>query len=266
MNFEKSILKYKNKLMYFNYSSNTIRDYSHYWEKFLISINKYEQHLTSKDLESYLLNFSFSSISQQNQIINALKFGWEKALNKKYNKIDFQRPRKEKKLPQIIDKQLLLNSISNIKNLKHKSILSIGYSVGLRVSEVCNLKISDIDSKRMLITIKEGKGKKDRYVPLTLNVLNLLREYYKEYYPKEYLFNGRNSLKYSQVSCNKLVKKYIGNNHHFHQLRHAAFTHLSEQGVDIHHIQKLAGHNSPKTTEIYLHLSKESLQNLPLAL
>ena len=191
MNFEKSILKYKNKLMYFNYSSNTIRDYSHYWEKFLISINKYEQHLTSKDLESYLLNFSFSSISQQNQIINALKFGWEKALNKKYNKIDFQRPRKEKKLPKVIEKQYALDCYNSISNLKHKCIIGLGLGCGLRVSEVINLKPEHIDSKRMIINIINAKGRKDRIVPLSYDLLKLLRNYFKKINQIITFYNGQ---------------------------------------------------------------------------
>jgi integrase/recombinase XerD len=170
-----------------------------------------------------------------------------------------------KKLPRIIDKQHLLDSIEAIQNIKHKTILSLAASVGLRVSEVVNLKLSDIDSERMIITIRSGKGRKDRIVPLSENVLILLRDYYKEYKPKEYLFNGQNRL-YSTTSCNKLVKKYIGKDLHFHLLRHFAFTNLLEQGTDLRIIQKLAGHNSVKTTEIYTHVSRNLLQNLPLAI
>jgi len=257
---------YIQKLKYFNYSSKTVGMYSHYFEKFLQTINKYPQHLTSKDFSKYLVNYQYSSVSQQNQIINAIKFGYEKVLNKKYNKIDFKRPRKEKVLPKIIDKNYILEIINNIYNLKHKAIISLGYSVGLRVSEVINLKINDIDSKRMIITIRQSKGRNDRIVPLTENLLNLLREYYKKYKPKEYLFNGQNSLKYSYTSCNKIVKKYLGNQYHFHLLRHSCFTNLTEQGVDIHAIQKLAGHKSSKTTEIYTQVSTNVLHKLPLVI
>ncbi len=158
--------KLKTKLTYFNYSKKTIEMYSHYLIKFLESINKYPQHLTSDDFQSYLNTYNFTSISQQNQIINSIKFYYEKVLNKKYNKIDFQRPRTEKHLPQIIDKEFLLDKISKITNIKHKSIISLAFSVGLRVSEVINLKIVDIDSKRMIININQAKGKKDRIVPI----------------------------------------------------------------------------------------------------
>lgn len=262
-----SFLKiYEQKLKYFNYSKRTVEMYCHYFEKFLQSVNKYPQHLVSTDFKNYLISYKFSSISQQNQIINAIKFGYEKVLNKKYDKVDFERPRKEKHLPKIIDKTFLLSKISNIKNLKHKAILSLAYSVGLRVSEVINLKIIDIDSKRMIINVRQAKGNKDRIVPLSQNVLELLREYYKQEKPKEYLFNGQFDLQYSATSCNQLVKQYLGKEYHFHLLRHSCATSLLESGTDLRLIQNLLGHSSSKTTEIYTHVSTQSLQkiNLPI--
>jgi site-specific recombinase XerD len=118
----------------------------------------------------------------------------------------------------------------------------------------------------MIINIKNGKGKKDRIVPLSPNILELLRNYFKEYKPKEYLFNGQNSLKYSSTSCNQIVKKYLGNKYHFHLLRHSCFTSLLECGTDLRIIQNLAGHSSSKTTEIYTHVSTNLLNkiNLPI--
>lgn len=256
----------KQKLNYFNYSQNTIEIYLHYIRKFLEEVNKYPQHFVSSDFQNYLDNFSFTSISQQNQVINSIKFLYEKVLDKKYIKVVFQRPRKEKRLPQIIEKEFLLEKISNITNLKHKAILSLAFSVGLRVSEVINLKISDIDSSRMIININQAKGKKDRIVPLSENILILLRKYYILYKPKEYLFNGQTSIKYSATSCNKIVKNYLGDEYHFHLLRHSCFTSLLENGTDLRIIQKLAGHQSSKTTEIYTHVSTALLNkiNLPI--
>ena len=136
----------------------------------------------------------------------------------------------------------------------------------MRVSEIINLKLTNIDSKRMIIHIENAKGKKDRIVPLSKQILNLLRIYFKNYKPKEYLFNGQNKLKYSTTSCNQIVKKYLGQNYHFHMLRHSCFTSLVENGTDIRIIQKLAGHNSIKTTEIYTHISTKILSsiNLPI--
>jgi integrase len=216
MKFDELLKQYSNKIEYFKYSKRTKEMYIHYTSKFLIKVNKYPQHITSKDFEDYLLKYKFTSISQQNQIINSIKFLYEKVLNKKYNKIDFERPRTEKHLPQIIDNGFLLNKINLIPNLKHKAIISLAYSVGLRVSEVINLKIVDVDSKRMIININQAKGKKDRIVPLSEHILDLLRKYWKEYHPREYLFNGQNSLQYSATSCNQIVKKYLGDKYHFH--------------------------------------------------
>lgn len=266
MKFDEILKICDSKFKYLNYSDRTKETYISYIKKFLISTNKYSQHLVSSDFQNYLNNYDFSSVSQQNQIINAIKFLYDNVLNKKYNKVNFERPRKEKHLPKIIDKDFLLNKISLIENIKHKSIISLGFSVGLRVSEVINLKIDDIDSKRMIININQAKGHKDRIVPLSNNILELLRIYFKEYKPKQYLFNGQNSLKYSTGSCNQIVKKYIGNEYHFHLLRHSCFTSLLESGTDLKIIQKLAGHSSSRTTEIYTHVSTQLLSKISLPL
>lgn len=261
------ILKiYVQKLKYFKYSERTIEVYSHYTEKFLVKIDKYPQHIVANDFSDYLLNFKFSSISQQNQVINAIKFLYEKVLCKKYAKVDFTRPRRERKLPRIIESEFLINRINKIANLKHKAIIMVAYSAALRVSEVINLRIADIDSKRMLINIREAKGKKDRIVPLSENVLKTLREYYKEYTPKLYLFNGQFNLQYSATSCNQLVKNYLGRNYHFHLLRHSGATKMLENGTDLRYIQAILGHNSSKTTEIYTHVSTAMLHQVKTAI
>ena len=256
----------KQKLKYFNYSNKTIEMYCHYVSKFLVSINKYHQHLVSSDFQNYLNNYKFTSTSQQNQIINAIKFLYEKVLNKKYDKIDFSRHRKEKHLPKIISHEHIINSLSKITNLKHKAIISLAYSIGLRVSEVVNLKIVDIDSNRMIINIRQAKGKKDRIVPLSQTILELLRSYFKQYKPNDFLFNGQMSLQYSAVSCNAIVKKYLGAEYHFHLLRHSSLTYLLETGTDLRIIQKIAGHASSKTTEIYTHVSTSLLNKVKLAI
>jgi integrase/recombinase XerD len=256
----------KQKLEYLNYSPKTKTLYLSYINKFLEQINKYPTELNSKDLQSYLDNYNFTSISQQNQIINAIRFLYKFGLNKKYDKVSFKRPKQEKKLPQVIDKDFILDKLSKIKNIKHKSILTLTFSVGLRVSEIINLKIEDIDSKRMIIHIKNAKGRKDRIVPLSKNVLELLRLYFSEYKPKEYLFNGQNNIQYSIKSCQNIFKKYIDENSHIHILRHSCFTNLLENGTDIRIIQKIAGHSNIKTTEIYTHVSNQILSkvNLPI--
>lgn len=261
----KNILKILNeRLKYLNYSETTIRTYHHYVEKFLLTTNKYYQHLTSHDFQEYLNQYLFTSVSQQNQIISSLKFFYEIILQKKYIKVNYQRPINERKLPKIIDNEYLLSKLNAIKNIKHKAILCITYSTGMRVSEIINLKISDIDSRRMVIIVRNGKGKKDRTIPLSSNILNLLREYYKQYKPTEYLFYGQNTLKYSTTSCNRLVKKYVNLDAHMHLLRHSCFTTLLENGTDIRIIQKIAGHKNIKTTEIYTHVSTNILKNIIL--
>ena len=263
------ILKiFEEKLRYKNYSEKTINLYVSYLSFFLIQEDVKDAYgVTTQKIVNFLENKSYSSTSQQNQYIGCLKLFAKYVLNKKDIHLSkIERPKSEKKLPQVIDHNHIINQLSKIENIKHKAILTLTYSVGLRVSEVVNLKIEDIDSKRMLIHIKNAKGKKDRIVPLSQTVLVLLREYWKEYKPKIYLFNGQSSDQYSIQSCQKIYKKYIDEVSSIHTLRHSSFTNLLENGTDIRIIQKLAGHSSSKTTEIYTHVSNELLKkvNLPI--
>lgn len=259
-----TLKKFKNILRVRNYSQNTIINYCSHIKEFLSNFNSDIYHISVDDVLTFMNNKKFSSVSQQNQYISSIKLLYSTLLGHKIKINTITRPRNEKRLPQIIDKDFLLNKINEIKNIKHKAIISLTYSTGLRVSEIINLKISDVDSKRMIIIVKQGKGRKDRIVPLSLNILTLLREYYKTYKPIEYLFNGQNSLRYSTTSCNKIVKKYLGNDIHFHLLRHSCFTTLLENGTDLRIIQKIAGHNNIKTTEIYTHVSTNLLNNVQL--
>lgn len=255
------------KFIYLNYSPRTKDNYLCHIKDFIKSLgDKQVIHCNSKDFQSYLDNYQFTSVSQQNQVINAIRFLYKFGLNKKYDKVSFKRPKSEKKLPRVIDGEFIKEQLSKIDNIKHKAILTLTYSVGLRVSEIVNLKIEDIDSKRMLIHIKNAKGRKDRLVPLSSNVLNLLREYFKQFKPIEYLFNGQNSNQYSIQSCQKLYKKYIDENTSIHTLRHSSATNLLESGTDLRIIQKILGHSSSKTTEIYTHVSNQILSkvNLPI--
>lgn len=254
------------KLNYLNYSQNTIKIYLHYINEFLQNIDKPTIHCNSTDFQNYLENYNYTSISQQNQVINAVRFLYKHVLNKKYNKVNFNRPKKQKTLPRIIDQDILKQKILNIQNLKHKAILALTFSVGLRVSEVINLKITDVDSKRMLIHINKAKGRKDRIVPLSSELLLILREYYKSYRPNLFLFNGQNSLQYSATSCNNIFKKYLDRSGHFHLLRHASLTAMLENGTDLRIIQKIAGHTNIKTTEIYTHVSNNMLTNVATAI
>lgn len=259
---------FENKLRYKNYSKNTIKVYRQTLHQYFKETDcKDPYRISTKEIVNYLESKSFTSVAQQNQFIGCLKLFARYILNKKDIHLDkIERPRKERKLPKVIDKEFLLDRISKVENLKHKSIISLAYSTGMRVSEVCNLKIEDIDSKRMLIHIRNGKGNKDRFVPLSPTILSLLREYFKVFKPKEYLYNGQFSLQYSHRSCNEIVKKYLGNEFHFHLLRHSCFTSLLECGTDLRVIQSVAGHSNSKITEVYTHVSNQTLSkiNLPI--
>ena len=263
------ILKiFQEKLRYKNYSERSIKLYSSYLKNFI----EYERikdpyQVRTQQIISFLEKYPYTSCSQQNQYIGTLKLFAKYILNKKdVHLTKIERPKSEKKLPKVIDSEFIKKKLSKIENIKHKAILTLTYSVGLRVSEIVNLKIEDIDSKRMLIYIKNAKGRKDRIVPLSQTVLELLREYWKEYKPKEYIFNGRNSLKYSIGSCQKIYKKYIDKNSSIHTLRHSSFTGLLENGTDLRIIQKIAGHSSSKTTEIYTHISNQLLSKVNLVI
>jgi integrase/recombinase XerD len=253
--------QFKEFLLCKNYCNSTIESYCSCLNKLIDKYGHELHRVSEKELTSYLSTLSISLIKQN---IGMMRILYRDIIGQKAKSIKFKYPRREKRLPQPIDKTHLLSNIYLIENLKHKAIMSIAYSVGLRVSEVINLKISDIDSKRMMIRIEQAKGKKDAYLPLTEMVLLLLREYYLSYKPKEYLFNGQNSLRYSSTSCNKIIKKYIGNQYHFHQLRHSTATHLHESGVSLLDIQNLLRHESSKSTEIYAKVSNKHLKTLPL--
>lgn len=263
------ILKiFQEKLRYKNYSERSINLYSSYLKNFIeFEGVKDPYQVRTQQIISFLENYQYTSRSQQNQYIGALKLFAKYILNKKdIHLTKIERPKSEKKLPQVIDHNHIIMQLSKIENLKHKAILTLTYSVGLRVSEITNLKIEDIDSKRMLIHIKNAKGRKDRLVPLSPLVLNLLRQYFKEYRPIEYLFNGQSKTRYSITSCQQIYKKYIESSGHIHTLRHSCATNLLENGTNLKLIQKILGHSNVKTTEIYTHVSNNLLNkiNLPL--
>lgn len=260
-----SFNKLENSLKLRNYSNRTIEIYMHYIKEFISKCGKSPSLVMPIDIEKYIMSYRFSSISQQNQVYSALKvFGKYKQNPISIKKCIPERPRKKETLPNIIPEEFLKEKLSNISNLKHKAILSLAYSLALRRSDIQNLKIDCIDSKSMNIKIIEGKGNKDAYLPLTENLLQLLRKYYKNYKPKEYLFEGQKDNLYSGTSLNNIVKKYFGKQYHFHNIRHSTATHLLNKGVDISFIQKLLRHKDVKTTLIYLKITTRDLQNLPL--
>jgi integrase/recombinase XerD len=267
MNIPKHLDLYRKDLELKNYSKNTIENYCSQVYCFLKSMNeKFTEpsKINEQSIKEWLLESN--SINGRKHRICAVKLFYSLTVKQpmKFRYIEY--PKSEKKLPRVIDKEFLITKINSIQNIKHKAILMLAFSTGMRVSEVCNLMIKDVDSKRMIITIRQSKGRKDRLVPLSEKVLETLRLYFIAYRPKEYLFNGQFDLKYSHRSCNELVKKYIGAEFHFHLLRHSSATSLLESGTDLRIIQKILGHSSSKTTEIYTHVSTNVLSkvNLPI--
>ncbi|HQV79183.1 MAG TPA: tyrosine-type recombinase/integrase [Chitinophagales bacterium] len=260
--------KYIETLYLMGYSKNTIRTYTVEFAQLLVLIkNKPVSTLTTEQLKSYLLYCIQVLKLSANYIhsrMNAIKFYFEKVINQPKIVMEIPRPKKPLLLPKVISIEDIALMIQKTENLKHKTILMLVYGMGLRVSEITQLKINDIDSKRMQIHIRCAKGKKDRYVNLPEKVLPYLRDYYKIYQPKVYLFEGQAGEQYSIRSAQNVfqqslrranINKKIG----IHGLRHSYATHLLEQGTDISYIQKLLGHNDIKTTLIYAHVSKKDI-------
>jgi integrase/recombinase XerD len=183
--------------------------------------------------------------------------------------VDFiQRPRREKRLPNVLSKEEVKAILEAHNNLKHKVMLSLIYSCGLRCGELLALEPIHIDSKRNIILIKNSKGKKDRIVPLSQKILEMLRTYYKLYKPKRYLFEGQTSgMPYDKRSLQLVLKQALNKTKiikpvTLHWLRHSYATHLLENGTDLRYIQEILGHSSSKTTEIYTHVSTNSIQRI----
>lgn len=245
-------------------SKSTRTTYKHCVSKFLKHfINEVEpKAIPTQKIKEWLL--TFDTLNTRKQMLCSINSFYKLSVGMPQKISSISYPKKDKSLPQVIDTDFLIENITNIKNLKHKAILMIGFSCGLRVSEVINLKMKCIDRDRMMILIKNAKGRKDRYVVMSERLLHTLEEYARAFKPKEYLFNGQFSIQYSAGSCNKLVKKYIGSKYHFHQLRHSNATALLESGTDISIIQKLLGHQNIKTTQIYTHVSTRVLSKIQM--
>lgn len=248
------------------YSKNTIKTYTHYFKDFVAEFsNRNLEEISKQEINHYILNLINNekiSNSQQNQRINSIKFYYEKVLGKSTEYYQVERPRKERKLPDVLSKEDIAAMLKATANNKHKSLIAVIYSCGLRRSEAVNLKIEDVDSKRMQIKIKGAKGKKDRYVTLAEKTLIYLRAYYKENRPAFYLFEGAYGKKYSETSVYNVIKKAalkagLKKRVYPHILRHSFATHNLEQGMDLRYIQELLGHESSKTTEIYTHVSQK---------
>lgn len=208
------------------------------------------------------------SYAFQNQVINAVKIFFREIVCSQFDVDKFERPRTEHRLPNVLSKAEILTILKAHINLKHRVMLSLIYACGLRRSELLNLTPNDIDSKRGLLIIRLSKGKKDRVVPISEKTIEMLREYYRWYKPKRWLFEGQiKGEQYSEKSLQCVLKQAIQKAKikkpvTLHWLRHSYATHLLENGTDLRYIQELLGHKSSKTTEIYTHVSTKNLQNI----
>ncbi len=262
--------EYLLKLELKRYANSTVRTYVLFFEMF---INHYKERklntLDEGDIRAFLQTLIHRNVSNSylNQAINAIKFYYEVVLDMPNRFYEIERPRKETKLPKVISKSEIFTIIENTNNLKHRCIVQLLYSSGLRRSELLNLKINDIDSKRMLVRVESSKGNKDRQTLLSKTALADLRCYYIKYEPKVFLFEGKERTKYSGASVLKIVKTAaekakIRISVTPHILRHSFATHLLESGTDLRQIQVLLGHGSSKTTEIYTHVATNTFESI----
>ncbi|MBE0516025.1 MAG: tyrosine-type recombinase/integrase [Methanophagales archaeon] len=257
----------KKELILRKYSQRTIKLYLYHNREFQEFSKKNPYEVTNENIRDYLYylaNDREASTSTLNIAINALKFYYGEVLKRRFV-YEIKRPKKDKKLPVVLSQEEVFQIFSAVNNIKHKAILMLTYSAGLRVSEVVKLKLEDIDAERKLIHIKGAKGRKDRYTMLSDVALEALREYQEKYKPEKWLFIGmepgmhvstRTVQAIFEQACGKAgISKGVS----VHSLRHSFATHLLESGVDLRYIQELLGHKSSKTTEIYTHVSNKDI-------
>jgi integrase/recombinase XerD len=254
------------------YSDSTIGTYTDALRTFLrFYAGKTIAEITNTDVvifnNEYILKNKFSA-SYQNQVVNAVKLFFRTIELKSMETELVHRPKRALVLPNVLSKEEVKQILNAQRNIKHKTMLSLIYSCGLRRSELLNLKLKDIDSKRGLVIIRQAKGKKDRITPLSEKILVLLREYFVAYRPKEWLFEGQTGFgAYDERSLASVLKQAvekakINKPVTLHWLRHSYATHLLENGTDLRYIQEILGHSRSTTTEIYTHVSNKSIQKV----
>lgn len=253
------------------YSPNTIRSYANEFHCLLRLLGAVPvSDLTKQHIQSYLLwllKHKGYSETHVHMAVNAIKFYFEQVEKRGREFYDIPRPKKPLLLPEVLAEKEVVSLLNKVQNLKHKVLLMTAYSAGLRVSELVNLQLKDIDSARMIIYIRQGKGKKDRVVPLSKTLLIHLRQYYKAYKPEKFLFEGGKGESYGTRSAQKVLaqakkKANIAKGGSIHTLRHSYATHLLEAGTDIRYIQAFLGHNSLKTTMRYTHVTLPKVGNI----
>lgn len=262
------IIQMKTDLELRGYSPKTVKYYTREVSRFSEHFKKSPELLGEDEIREYL-HYCITEKRLNEGTVNythsAIKFFYTKTLGRAWNMDKLARMKEGRKLPVILSQSEVKAIFDATDNLKHKAILMTIYAAGLRISEAANLKITDIDSKNMQIFIRQGKGKKDRYSLLSKTNLNILREYWKRYKPKDFLFPGKD--KNNPISVRTIQKIFnyasqkacIKKDATVHTLRHSFATHLLEAGTDICYIQRLLGHTNIHTTTIYLHLRRMDL-------
>ena len=263
--------RYMETLQLKGYSANTLRCYGHEFAQFLNvlktkTVDSCDEEVVRRYV-LYCINVLKMSENSIHSRINAVKFYFQTVLKRPTFFVEIPRPKKHNILPKVIHGIDVKKIFDNTPNLKHNTMLKLSYGMGLRVSEIINIKVEDVDSKSMQVFIRRAKGKKDRYANLPESILDQLRLYYKEYGPQEYLFEGQFGGQYSTRSVQQVFKDSmrragVNKNVGVHSLRHSFATHLLEKGTDVRLIQDLLGHKDIKTTLLYTHVSDWSLQNV----
>jgi integrase/recombinase XerD len=255
-----------------NYSERTVRSYITSISQLSIFYKTSPDKITKDQVKNYayhLIHSKNASVSRINQLISAWKILQIDVLGNPWEDFQLKRPRREKTIPDILSPKESLLLVNCPRNLKHKMILKLAYSTGLRRAELLSLQLKDIDSARCVVRIIKGKGNKSREVPVPQQLIEELRQYYKSFQPKTYLFEGYKPGKpYSPTSIEKIVKNAaaragIKKNMYPHILRHSFATHMLEKGVNLKRLQIMLGHNSMKTTSVYLHLANPNSAELP---
>lgn len=263
-NKEELLQKLKERCILRGFSKQTIKSYIYNVSKFLEFIEKSGLNLVQGSVKSYLLSQNVSINTSRLQHAS-ISFFFREILNKPFSLEEIPIKKKEKKLPKVISKEKIKQMIEITENLKHKLVIKLLYSSGLRLQELINLKRKDIDFERNVLNVRKGKGNKDRITLISEGLkLDLLKYYSNTNFQTEFVFEGRHG-KYTKKSVQKILDlagKKLGIKVTPHMLRHSFATHLLEVGTDIRHIQKLLGHSDLSTTEIYTHVSTKDLSKI----
>lgn len=266
MNLQTQVNKFVEELELKNYAKQTIKGYKCALTLFILCFKERQtpKHISQEEIKDYLRQSKSQAILKTN--IGAIKCFYKYVVHQpmKFSYIEY--PRKEKRLPRIFEVNEVREKILAIPNCKHKAILAIGLCCALRVSEACNLKVTDILRGRNLIAIRQSKGKKDRHTGISDSCLKIIDDYIMKFNPPDYLFEGQYGGRYSERSCEEIYHKYIDKETAYHTLRHIAITNMVDNDKNILAIGIAVGHTRPSTTAAYYHISSKFLTSLPTAI